>query len=93
VPRAAALPGMAGVSFRFPSDAAGAFEPLPLAAPAAVRDVRAAVLQRREAAREALHGAAALAAAGWKLLLTDAASKTGARPAAHARTHPSWPAC
>ncbi len=66
-----------GVSFRFPSEPPGAFEAVGGAT--RVAQLRSAILERRPAAREALHGAAGLAAAGWKLLLTDAATKTGAR--------------
>ena len=62
------------VSFRFPSEPA--FEQV--AGCSRVAEVRAAILERRPAARDALHGAAALAASGWRLLLTDVASKTGA---------------
>jgi hypothetical protein len=64
----------AGVCFRFPSEAA--FERA--GGRTRVGELRALILERRPAARDALHGAAGLAAAGWKLLLTDAASKTGA---------------
>jgi len=65
------------ISFRFPSDAPATFEELQ-AGPASVSDLRRAILARRPAAQEALHGARALAAAGWKLLLTDVDSKAGA---------------
>ena len=62
------------ISFRFPSEPA--FEQL--AGCSRVSEVRAAILERRPTAHDALHGNAGLAASGWKLLLTDAASKTGA---------------
>lgn len=62
------------VSFRFPSEPA--FEQLSDCS--RVADVRAAILARRPAAHDALHGTAGLASSGWKLLLTDPASKTGA---------------
>jgi hypothetical protein len=64
----------ASVAFRFPSEAS--FEQA--GGVTRVGELRALILERRPAAREALHGAAGLSAAGWKLLLTDAASKTGA---------------
>ena len=73
-PRAPLSMADASVAFRFPSEAS--FEQA--GGVTRVGELRALILERRPAAREALHGAAGLAAAGWKLLLTDAASKTGA---------------
>jgi hypothetical protein len=71
----------ASIAFRFPNEAT--FEALAgLATPASVSAVRQQVLDRRPAAREALHGTRNLAASGWKVLFTDAADKAGASPAA-----------
>ena len=66
----------ASVSFRFPSEPA--FQLLPGAR--RVAEVRAAILAARPAAADALRGLS-----GWKLLLTDEASKTGACCAAAPR--------
>lgn len=70
---------MAGVvSFRFPHETV--FEQLPgLDSPVTVGALRTRVLERRPAAAEALHGSRNLAASGWRMLLTDASTKTGAR--------------
>jgi hypothetical protein len=66
---------MAAVSFRFPHEQA--FETLSgLASPVTVGALCARVLERRPAAAEALHGSRNLAASGWRMLLTDASTKT-----------------
>ena len=68
----------ARTTFRFPSESSR--EPLAEAGvELSVKEARAAGLSRRPAARDSLHGARALAASGWKLLLTDEATKTGAQ--------------